>query len=84
MVFKWTMPFTLAAAGCRSLVAKLFGFRVLTTPEDQDGRLVHCHRCAQHREGQCLLCGCFTEAKTALAMEQCPLKRWKRLWRRRP
>lgn len=83
MVFKWSMPFSFVAAAFRSGAAWIFGLRTLTTPDEQDARLVHCHRCSQWIEGQCRLCGCFTEAKTALTMEQCPIKRWKRIWRGR-
>jgi hypothetical protein len=79
MIFPNPVRF-LATIG-RTFWARLAGYRVLLTPEEQDNRLVACEVCEELTESrQCRVCTCFVDAKTALAPERCPLGRWPAIW----
>lgn len=57
------------------------GKPVLSPPEVVDRRLETCEACSEHyRDGfaalRCRECSCFLMAKTMLATERCPLKKW--------
>jgi hypothetical protein len=80
------MPFRALAAVLRVSIARLFGFKVLATTELSEQRHKICERCDffDPMELQCLKCGCFTEAKTAMNTEKCPLDKWPRVWIKKP
>lgn len=84
MIFKISTPFRFAAAVARTVFAKLFGYQVVTPSEEWDNRLAICSECDYRDEDdQCMICTCFVPAKTALALEQCPKKKWLRVWKKR-
>ncbi len=62
--------------------AKFFGYGIIASLEEQIDRLDECVDCPQFKEGQCLRCGCLVQAKIMLTTEQCPDKRWLRIWRK--
>lgn len=77
------MPFSAAAAALRTAWAKLWGYRVLATLRERDKRLNRCQPCDELTDDrQCALCGCFVDAKVSLTMEQCPKRRWRRIWKK--
>ncbi|WP_165225142.1 tetratricopeptide repeat protein [Aquisphaera insulae] len=47
-----------------------------TTPDVRTARLATCRNCEHHTGLRCRICGCFTEAKSRMAHERCPLGRW--------
>ena len=72
-------------AGVVVAYAKLRGYRVLTTPEEQEKRLDSCYGCPwlridEHDNDQCGKCWCFISGKTALTTEKCPVGKWARIW----
>jgi hypothetical protein len=61
------------------------GWEVIATPETMESRSLSCFEC-EHWDfdtTQCKKCGCLVMAKTMLALEKCPVKRWGREWRRK-
>jgi len=83
MIFRISTPFRAFFAGFRVLLAKLWGFRVLTTFEEQKERLNVCEPCEElTEERQCRVCTCFVDEKTLLTTEMCPLKKWWPIYRR--
>lgn len=85
MIVKFSTPFRFAAAAARMVFAKAFGYQVLAPVEIWDERLAQCMDCEELIEEtqQCAVCTCFVDAKTSLALEQCPKKKWLRVWKRR-
>lgn len=47
-----------------------------TAPQLQVARLATCQACAHHTGLRCRVCGCFTNVKTRMAHEQCPIGKW--------
>ena len=45
-------------------------------PELRQARLQTCATCEHHTGVRCRLCGCFTNTKSWLPYEDCPLKKW--------
>lgn len=82
MIFKISSPFQLIAASTRAVFAHIFGYQALTPVEVLDARLDQCMNCEELVEEtqQCAVCTCFVDAKVSLALEQCPKKKWKRIW----
>lgn len=81
MIFTPATLFRAAGAVFRSFWAKIIGFRVLTTPAEQEQRLNECESCEfLTEERQCAECHCFVDAKTMLCVEKCPKNRWKAIW----
>lgn len=78
--------FKFLASVTRSAIARLRGYEVFASWKEADERLQICRRCEYLHRGmleQCSLCTCLIEAKTTLALEQCPKKKWLRVWRKR-
>lgn len=48
------------------------------TGEERARRLSVCGACEHHTGARCRLCGCFTQVKTWLPHESCPIRRWER------
>jgi tetratricopeptide (TPR) repeat protein len=46
------------------------------TASTREQRLQTCRACEHHTGLRCRLCGCFTQAKTWLPHERCPLAKW--------
>lgn len=84
MIFRISSLFYAVSAILRSLWAKIAGYRVLTTPEEQESRLSECEICEfLTEERQCAVCTCFVDSKTLLAAEACPQNRWRAVWVRK-
>ncbi len=47
-----------------------------TAPDLQQKRLATCQACEHHTGLRCRICGCFTNVKTRMAHEQCPIGKW--------
>jgi tetratricopeptide (TPR) repeat protein len=47
-----------------------------TAPQLQLARMSICQSCAHHTGLRCRICGCFTNVKTRMAHEQCPIGKW--------
>lgn len=82
MTVKLSTPFLFLAALARTGFAKLFGYQVLAPWDVRLVRLDECMECEELVEEtqQCAVCTCFVDAKVSLALEQCPKKKWKRIW----
>ena len=63
--------------------ARLTGRATLASSKEQQVRLDECLKCPQFEDGNCRRCGCLVYAKIMLTTEQCPDKRWLRIWRKR-
>lgn len=51
--------------------------KTLASKEEHQKRLDICKVCDFHLVNTtCLKCGCFTLAKTKIASQKCPLKKW--------
>jgi len=51
------------------------GFK--TAPQEvHDARTATCAPCDQHDGTRCQVCGCFTDKKAWLPLEDCPLGKW--------
>ena len=72
-------------AWLRVKYAKLFGYVVLAPLPVEEARLAICENCPQFdvEDATCRKCGCLVYSKIALYTEQCPEKRWRRIWKRR-
>ncbi len=51
------------------------GFKT-TPPDVQQKRIQICTLCEHHTGLRCRVCGCFTQAKTRLLHEDCPIGKW--------
>jgi tetratricopeptide (TPR) repeat protein len=51
------------------------GFKT-TPPEIQRQRLQTCAACEHHTGIRCKICGCFTNAKSRILQESCPIGKW--------
>ena len=82
MIVKFSSPFRLLAAFVRAGFAGFFGYEAVAPVEVWDARLDKCMDCDELdvASQQCRICTCNVDAKTSLALEQCPLKKWKRVW----
>src|SRR5436305_8574690 len=47
-----------------------------TPPELQQKRMATCNACEHHTGIRCRICGCFTNVKSRMAHEQCPIGKW--------
>ena len=48
------------------------------TPETTQKRLQTCAACEHHTGMRCKICGCFTDVKSRLLYETCPIGKWPR------
>jgi len=61
----------------RAARARYLGQEVLVPASKRTARLKACAACPElDRDGQCRVCTCFVSAKSRLATETCPLKKW--------
>jgi hypothetical protein len=51
------------------------GFKT-TSPEVQQKRLQTCAVCEHHTGLRCKICGCFTNVKSRMLHEDCPIGKW--------
>ena len=82
MRVKFSSPFRVFAALCRTLYAKTRGYEILAPPAVEADRLSQCFPCEQYDEPneQCKICTCLVRAKALLATEKCPIGKWNRVW----
>jgi hypothetical protein len=65
------------AISASKAMAKFIGSGMVTaSPEIRDWRLSTCRGCEHHTGIHCRVCGCFTDVKTRLGNEDCPIGRW--------
>jgi uncharacterized protein DUF6171 len=84
MIFKWHTPFRVIVAHLRLAWARWFGYEIMATDAEAEDRLDICWQCEEYDEGgQCKVCTCFVDAKTMLLTEQCPKRKWFRIWRKK-
>jgi len=83
MIFRWHTPFRYAAAQVRRLFAWMLDYETAVTDAEWGDRRKTCEQCEELVDEQCRICTCFVDAKTFLALEQCPKRKWKRIWRRK-
>lgn len=48
----------------------------LASEEIREARLSACDQCEHHTGLRCRVCGCFTQVKSGMAHERCPIGRW--------
>lgn len=77
-------PLTFIKSMAFVLYAQIRNYAIFATGEEREARRDICLSCEHRVVDQCRVCTCFIAPKTALAMEQCPKKKWKRQWRRLP
>ncbi len=84
MILRVSMAVNAAGAVLRTLWAKLRGYRILASELDYRQRIHTCRACEHFDPDseQCRICGCFAEAKTRLAVEQCPKGKWRAIFSR--
>lgn len=84
MILRFSSPFRYLAAQVRRFFAWIFRYETLVSPEEWAARVEKCAACPHLVDGQyCGVCTCGVEDKAFLATEQCPKKKWLRVWRRK-
>ena len=65
------------AVSATKAMMKFIGSGLKTTaPDVQQKRMATCQACTHHTGLRCRICGCFTNVKTRMAHEQCPIGKW--------
>ena len=65
------------AVSATKAMMKFIGSGLKTTaPDIQQNRMATCQACEHHTGLRCRICGCFTNVKTRMAHEQCPIGKW--------
>jgi hypothetical protein len=65
------------AVSATKAMMKFIGSGMKTTTADlQKSRMATCLACEHHTGLRCRVCGCFTNVKTRMAHEQCPIGKW--------
>jgi len=65
------------AVSATKAMMKFIGSGLKTTaPDVQQKRMATCQACTHHTGLRCRVCGCFTNVKTRMAHEQCPIGKW--------
>jgi hypothetical protein len=70
-------------AWARTTWARWRGYEILATGEEMQKRLDICRYCPHNVCLTCDACGCPLQSKVMLNTEQCPLKKWNRVWQKR-
>lgn len=84
MIFRWHTPFRFIAAQTRRLFAWMLDYETLVTDAQWGERRGKCSVCEELvNDEQCRVCTCYVDAKAMLALEQCPKKKWLRVWTKR-
>ena len=63
--------------------AKKQGYEVFAPPANQGYRTGVCGGCPNNEDGQCKKCNCLILSKTMMALEECPIRLWPRVWIKR-
>jgi hypothetical protein len=65
------------ALSATKAMAAFLGSGLKTAPVDvQEARLAICRACPHHTGLRCRICGCFTNVKSRMAHERCPIGKW--------
>jgi hypothetical protein len=65
------------AVSATKAMMKFISSGMKTTAADlQKRRMATCQSCEHHTGLRCRVCGCFTNVKTRMAHEQCPIGNW--------
>ena len=65
------------ALSATKAMANFVGSGFKTTPPDvQQKRIQTCAVCEHHTGVRCRVCGCFTQAKSRMLHEDCPIGKW--------
>jgi tetratricopeptide (TPR) repeat protein len=65
------------AVSATKAMMRFIGSGLKATPADiQQTRMATCQACEHHTGLRCRVCGCFTNVKTRMAHEQCPIGKW--------
>jgi tetratricopeptide (TPR) repeat protein len=65
------------ALSATKAMAAFLGSGLKTAPVDvQEARLAVCRACPHHTGLRCRICGCFTNVKSRMAHERCPIGKW--------
>ncbi len=65
------------AVSATKAMMRFIGSGLRATPADiQQQRMATCQACEHHTGLRCRICGCFTNVKTRMAHEQCPIGKW--------
>jgi tetratricopeptide (TPR) repeat protein len=65
------------AVSATKAMMKFIGTGLKAAPADiQRKRMATCQSCEHHTGLRCRICGCFTNVKTRMAHEQCPIGKW--------
>ncbi|MFO0889415.1 MAG: tetratricopeptide repeat protein [Isosphaeraceae bacterium] len=66
----------MAVSATRAMM-QFIGSGLQTSPAPiQQQRFATCEACEHHTGQRCRVCGCFTQLKTRMAYEQCPIGKW--------
>jgi hypothetical protein len=60
--------------------ARVRGYEVFAPTAAQAFRNSKCGVCPDNEDGQCRRCKCLILAKTMMALEECPVGLWHRVW----
>ena len=63
--------------------AKNLGYEIFAPPAAQAFRNNKCGLCPYNEAGQCHRCHCLILSKTMMALEECPIGLWHRVWIKR-
>jgi tetratricopeptide (TPR) repeat protein len=66
----------MAASATKSMMKFIGSGMQPSAPEVQSTRIATCRACEHHTGVRCRVCGCFTNIKSRLAHEQCPIGKW--------
>lgn len=81
MIFRLDTPFRWLAAQARRFFAWMLDYETMVSDAQWGERRAQCSACEELvNDEQCRICTCFVDAKAMLALEQCPKKKWRRVW----
>jgi tetratricopeptide (TPR) repeat protein len=66
----------MAISAAKSMTTFLASGMKTVSPEIQQKRLKTCATCEHHTGLRCRICGCFTNVKTKMPHEDCPIGKW--------
>jgi hypothetical protein len=81
--YMMNMAWKFFVAMIRHKLAQWRGYEVLTPKAQLAYRDSRCAGCCFNEEGQCSMCKCLTLSKTVMALEECPIGLWHRVWIKR-
>ena len=58
------------------IILQEFRRKIKTPEEEYERRLSICKECEKLLSGMCRMCGCYVEMRAAIALRDCPGKKW--------